>query len=204
MLVPDAVPITRPLKRAAVILPVGIRFSNGSEWLELIGPVKAFRMRSPSRGIPPPGMIIRTRWIAHRPNFFLSVHTFSRVCSDDWTWRSLRAPTRLDSSSCLVSTFLSAKPEASQPIWRRCATPSGSSTATTIWRSGRSAALPRAHTHRVAISNSCLVVLDDYSKLTVLGGPDGRAPFARVIWFTEAGEDVPRLVTRVSRRIKGA
>jgi len=32
--------------------------------------------------------------------------------------------------------------------------------------------------------------------------PDGHAPFVRVIWFTEAGEDVPRLVTLVSRRIK--
>ena len=32
--------------------------------------------------------------------------------------------------------------------------------------------------------------------------PDGRAPFVRVIWFTEAGEDVPRLVTLVPRRIK--
>jgi len=41
MLVPDAVPITRPLRRAAVILPVGIRFATGLERVELIGPVKA-------------------------------------------------------------------------------------------------------------------------------------------------------------------
>jgi hypothetical protein len=32
--------------------------------------------------------------------------------------------------------------------------------------------------------------------------PDGRASFVRVIWFTEAGEDVPQLVTLVPRRIK--
>jgi hypothetical protein len=44
MLVPDAVPNTLPLKRAAVILAVGIRFANGLERAELIGPVKDQRV----------------------------------------------------------------------------------------------------------------------------------------------------------------
>jgi hypothetical protein len=36
-----------------------------------------------------------------------------------------------------------------------------------------------------------------------LPSPDGRAPVVRVVWYTEIGDDVPRLVTLVPRRIAG-
>ena len=97
-----------------------------------------------------------SRWIACRADFFLPVRVLSRLFRRLFLEGS-SPPTTPASCSSSVTSRARRHGSVQAASWRRCARPSGSSTARAVRRTrGRARYLSR-YTHRVAISNSRLV-----------------------------------------------
>ena len=93
---------------------------------------------------------------------FSSTWVFSHACSAGWSWRSLPPLIAPEHCSSLASTRRWQMHEPSRPIWRRCATASGWFTANEPFGGPEEVLRYLArYTHRVAISSSRLLSLDN-------------------------------------------
>ena len=112
----------------------------------------------PGGGLSPDG----ARWIACRPGFFLPVRVLSRLFRRLFLERLVAAHQSRPPDVLRRSRPARRQRRPSTPLSRRCAAPNGSSTPSAP-SPGRRPCSPISsrYTHRVAISNSRLIALDE-------------------------------------------